>query len=115
LQEWVLREQHSPEDVFGDGLEPAMGEARLKLAGRARRIDPATTLLLRWQATNIGLASTSVTMSRVSMRLRKRAQVAPAKPPPMTTTRPAIPCAMPAAAASRKRPRLPHWRANRAG
>ena len=49
------------------------------------------TLLLNGQAVKVGLASTSVTVMRGSMRLRKRAQVAPAKPPPTTTTRPPAP------------------------
>src|SRR6266481_6590978 len=52
------------------------------------------TPLLNGQAMNVGLASTSVTVMRGSMRLMKRAQVAPPKPPPTTTTRPRAPWAM---------------------
>ena len=52
------------------------------------------TLLLNGQAVNVRLASTSVTVRRGSIRFRNRAQVAPANPPPMTTTRPAAPCAI---------------------
>src|SRR5207248_11501837 len=44
------------------------------------------------------MASASVTIMRASMRLMKRAQVAPAKPPPTTTTRTPPPCAMAGAA-----------------
>src|SRR5437588_6602077 len=43
---------------------------------------------------NVGFASTSVTVMRGSMRLMKRAHVAPPKPPPTTTTRPPAPWAM---------------------
>src|SRR6266516_1961018 len=50
------------------------------------------TPLLNGQATNVRFASTSVTVMRGSMRLMRRAQVAPPNPPPTTTTRPA--CAM---------------------
>src|SRR5262245_7919968 len=52
------------------------------------------TPLLNGQAVNVEFASTSVTVMRGSMRLMKRAQVAPAKPPPMTTARLPAPCAM---------------------
>src|SRR5262245_51792146 len=52
------------------------------------------TPLLNGQAVNVEFASTSVTVMRGSMRLMKRAQVAPAKPPPMTTAREPVPCAM---------------------
>src|SRR5262245_58407433 len=52
------------------------------------------TPLLNGQAVNVEFASTSVTVMRGSMRLMKRAQVAPAKAPPMTTARPPAPCAM---------------------
>src|SRR5438094_3546470 len=63
---------------------------------------------------NVGFASTSVTVMRGSIRLMKRAQLAPPKPPPTTTTRPPAPCAMagigsiaaPAAAALRNSRRL---------
>src|SRR5262245_45035971 len=72
------------------------------------------TPLLNGQATNDRFASTNVTGMRGSMRLMKRAQVAPPNPAPTTTTRPAAPCAMagsgmsvaPAAAALRKSRRL---------
>src|SRR5262249_1000362 len=49
------------------------------------------TPLLNGQAMNVGFASTSVTVMRGSMRLMKRAQVAPAKPPPMTAAREPVP------------------------
>src|ERR1700750_501909 len=52
------------------------------------------TPLLNGQAMNVGFASTSVPVMRGSIRLMKRAQVAPAKPPPTTTTRPPAPWAM---------------------
>ena len=42
---------------------------------------------------NVGFVSTNVTWIFGSKRLSCRAQVAPAKPPPMTTTR-AVPCAI---------------------
>src|SRR5262245_22229718 len=51
------------------------------------------TPLLNGQAVNVEFASTSVTVMRGLMRLMKRAQVAPAKPPPMTTAREPVPCA----------------------
>src|SRR5258708_12005917 len=54
---------------------------------------PASTPLLNGQAVKVRLASTSVTLMRGSSALTARAQEAPAKPPPMTTTRPAAPCA----------------------
>ena len=44
------------------------------------------TVLLNGQAVKVWLASTSVTVVRGSMRLSVRAQVAPANPPPTTTT-----------------------------
>src|SRR5438876_1184523 len=50
------------------------------------------TALLNGQAVKIALGSTSVTASRGSKLFKVRAQVAPAKPPPSTTTRPAAPC-----------------------
>src|SRR5258708_17253284 len=43
---------------------------------------------------NVRFASTMVTLMRGSMRLMKRAQVAPPNPPPTTTTRAPAPCAM---------------------
>src|SRR5437660_7924999 len=43
---------------------------------------------------NVRFASTRVTLMRGSMRLMKRAQVAPPNPPPTTTTRAPAPCAM---------------------
>src|SRR3954470_23735946 len=52
------------------------------------------TRLLNGQAVKVGLASTSVTAMRGSMRRMKRAQVAPPNPPPTTTTRPPAPWAM---------------------
>src|SRR5262245_17688938 len=52
------------------------------------------TPLLNGQAMNVRLGSTSVTLMRGSIRLRKRAQVVPAKPPPTTTARPPVPCAI---------------------
>src|SRR5262245_61133377 len=55
---------------------------------------PTMTALLNGQAVKVWLASTSVTVMRGSIRLMKRAQLAPAKPPPTTTTRPPAPCAM---------------------
>src|SRR5215468_11805085 len=54
---------------------------------------PAMTRLLNGQAVKVRLASTSVMLIRASSALRARAQLAPAKPPPITTTRPAAPCA----------------------
>src|SRR5438270_13230188 len=51
------------------------------------------TPLLNGQATKLGFASTSVTARFGASRLSVRAQVAPAKPPPMTTTRPLALCA----------------------
>src|SRR5580700_11219826 len=51
------------------------------------------TSLLNGQAVKLAFCSTSVTASRGSRRFSARAQVAPAKPPPITTTRPAEPCA----------------------
>src|SRR5712691_4450588 len=51
------------------------------------------TSLLNGQAVNVALCSTSVTTRRGSRRFKARAQVAPAKPPPTTTTRPAEPWA----------------------
>src|SRR6476646_4574251 len=50
--------------------------------------------LLNGQAVNVGLASTRVTAMRGSIRLMKRAHVAPPKPPPTTTTRPPVSCAI---------------------
>src|SRR4029077_11504120 len=50
------------------------------------------TPLLNGQAVKVGLASTSITRASGSRRLSSRAQVAPAKPPPTTTTR-GCPCA----------------------
>src|SRR5215470_19865341 len=75
------------------------------------------TPLLNGQAMKVAFASTSVTAMRGSMRLMKRAQVAPPKPPPTTTTRPGAPCAIagsgsmaaPAAAVLRKSRRLVCW------
>src|SRR6202043_2431138 len=55
--------------------------------------NPAITLLLNGQAVKTALGSTSVTASRGSRRFKARAQVAPAKPPPITITLPAAPCA----------------------
>src|SRR5260370_36692311 len=52
------------------------------------------TLLLSGHAVKVGLASTNVTAMRGSIRLMKRAQVAPAKPPPTTTARPPVPWPM---------------------
>src|SRR5215831_10639207 len=49
---------------------------------------PAMTSLLNGQAVKVEDASTSVTLIRGSSRLSARAQVAPAKPPPTTRTRP---------------------------
>src|SRR5215471_10788159 len=46
------------------------------------------TSLLKGQAVKVRLVSTSVTASLALSRLTKRAQVAPANPPPITTTRP---------------------------
>src|SRR5215470_17989398 len=54
---------------------------------------PAMTRLLNGQAVKVRLASTSVTLIRASSALSARAQLAPANPPPITTTRPAAPCA----------------------
>src|SRR5215470_9820253 len=54
---------------------------------------PAMTRLLNGQAMNVRLASTSVTLMRASSPLSARAQLAPANPPPITTTRPAAPWA----------------------
>src|SRR5215470_5621105 len=54
---------------------------------------PAITSLLSGQAAKPGLGSTRVTSRRESARFRKRAAVAPAKPPPITTTRGAAPWA----------------------
>src|SRR5262245_55219016 len=51
------------------------------------------TRLLNGQAVKVRLASTSVTLMRASSALSARAQLAPANPPPITTTRPAAPCA----------------------
>ena len=51
------------------------------------------TALLKGQAMNVGFVSTNVTWIFRSSRLSWRAQVAPAKPPPMTTTW-ALPCAI---------------------
>src|SRR5882757_1887245 len=51
---------------------------------------PAMTLLLNGQAVKVWLASTSVTVRRGSSALRARAQLAPAKPPPTTTTWPPV-------------------------
>src|SRR5947207_649120 len=42
------------------------------------------TALLKGQAVNVGFASTTTTRSFGSIRLSSRAQVAPAKPPPIT-------------------------------
>src|SRR2546421_10235683 len=77
---------------------------------------PAMTSLLNGQAVKVWLASISVTTARGSSFLRARAQVAPASPPPTTTTRGPAPCAiagigmsaaeMPAAAALRNSRRL---------
>src|SRR5262245_39331685 len=55
---------------------------------------PAMTSLLIGQAAKIAFGSTSVTSSRGSARLRKRAAVAPAKPPPTTTMRGCAPWAI---------------------
>ena len=55
------------------------------------------TSLLDGQATKVRFASTSVTSRRGARRFSMRAQVAPAKPPPMTTARPAV-CARACAA-----------------
>src|SRR6516225_8501685 len=46
------------------------------------------TSLLKEQAVKVRLVSTSVTARLGLSRLTKRAQVAPANPPPITTTRP---------------------------
>src|SRR5215470_5198377 len=54
---------------------------------------PAMTRLLNGQAVKVRLASTSVTLIRASSALSARAQLAPANPPPITTTRLAAPCA----------------------
>src|SRR5579859_7186046 len=54
---------------------------------------PAITSLLIGQAAKIAFGSTRVTLSRGSVRLRKRAAVAPAKPPPTTTMRGGAPWA----------------------
>src|SRR5438132_12331019 len=51
------------------------------------------TPLLSGQAVKLALCSTSVTARRGASPFSARAQVAPAKPPPITTTRPAEPCA----------------------
>src|SRR5829696_1275929 len=48
---------------------------------------PATTPLLNGQGVKVRFASTSVTDAFGSRRFTSRAQVAPAKPPPITTTR----------------------------
>src|SRR5215210_3879249 len=48
---------------------------------------PATTPLLNGQATKVRFASMSVTEAFGNRRFTSRAQVAPAKPPPTTTTR----------------------------
>src|SRR5690349_12026746 len=45
------------------------------------------TLLLKGQAVKLAFGSTSVTCSFGSSRFKVRAQLAPAKPPPITTTR----------------------------
>src|SRR6516162_3954351 len=52
------------------------------------------TPLLNGQAMNVRVTSNKVTLIRGSIRLRKRAQVVPAKPPPTTTTLPPAPWAM---------------------
>src|SRR5262245_12043784 len=52
------------------------------------------TSLLNGQAVKVRLCSTSVTVTRGSIFLSARAALAPAKPPPTTTTRPAAPCAI---------------------
>jgi hypothetical protein len=52
------------------------------------------TRLLNGQAVKVSLASTSVTVMRGSSFLTARAALAPAKPPPTTTTRPAAPWAI---------------------
>src|SRR5580692_1195452 len=54
---------------------------------------PAMTSLLNGHAVKVWFASTRVTAMRGSSRLSMRAQVAPAKPPPTTTTRPGAFCA----------------------
>src|SRR5258708_8447767 len=54
---------------------------------------PAMTSLLNGHAVKVWFASTRVTAMRGSSRLSIRAQVAPAKPPPTTTTRPPAFCA----------------------
>src|SRR5882762_8048724 len=54
---------------------------------------PVMTRLLNGQAMKVRLASTRVTLMRASSALSARAQLAPANPPPITTTRPAAPWA----------------------
>src|SRR6266436_155602 len=54
---------------------------------------PVMTRLLNGQAVKVRLGSTSVTLMRASSALSARAQLAPANPPPITTTRPAAPWA----------------------
>jgi len=61
---------------------------------------PAMTPLLNGQAMKVRLASTRVTATRGSARLRARAMLAPAKPPPTTTTRGAAPWARSGAGSS---------------
>src|SRR5947209_18389525 len=60
---------------------------------------PAITALLNGQAVNVAFGSTRVTVAFASWRFTSRAQVAPANPPPMTTTRGAA-CANKAGAKS---------------
>src|SRR5258707_10674964 len=77
---------------------------------------PAITSLLNGHAAKTGFGSTRVTSSRGSTRFKKRAAVAPANPPPMTTIRGCRPWASsgrgsthaqaPAAEALTKRPRV---------
>src|SRR5258708_834894 len=55
---------------------------------------PAMTSLLSGHAAKIAFGSTRVTSSRGSARFRKRAAVAPANPPPITTMRGCAPWAM---------------------
>src|SRR6266699_703791 len=67
------------------------------------------TPLLNGHAVKVGLASTSITRASGIRRLSSRAQVAPAKPPPTTTTR-GWPCASAGIGTSAASEPLRKWR-----
>src|SRR5262245_10129308 len=74
---------------------------------------PPITALLNGHAVNVAFASTSVTAIRGSACRRARAQLAPAKPPPTTTTRGPAPCARAGIGRSAAEAATPSWRNRR--